>query len=187
MGPSGGIILCCRRRVLVIKDSWIGDFSVSALVEDLVNNCNWIVTSVYGPNDRRLSGNFWSELDSIRNRWRGPWFLGGDWNVIRYPSEKSSGSQITSEMAFTDWINSQSLVNLPLGGATFTWSNHQSSPTLSRLDIFLVFSDSLNLFLKDSELALPKPTSDIFPISLDSNCERWGPAPFRFEIVVGRA
>lgn len=30
---------------------------------------------------------------------------------------------------------------------------------------------------------LPKPMSDHCPILLDSQCERWGPAPFRFELM----
>lgn len=150
LGSSRGIILCCNRRALVIKDRWIEDFSVSALVMDLASNCTWIITFVMAQMTS-LRRNFWSELDSIRNRRRGPWCLGGDWNVIRYPTEKSSGSQITSDMlSFTDWINSQSLVDLPLGGTTFTWSNHQSSPTLSCLDRFLVSNDWLNLFSKAS-------------------------------------
>lgn len=52
VGSSGGIILCCNRRALVIKDRWIEDFSVSALVMDLASNCTWIITFVYGPNDK---------------------------------------------------------------------------------------------------------------------------------------
>lgn len=35
------------------------------------------------------------------------------------------------------------------------------------------------------QIALPKPTSNHCPILLDSNCERWGPAPFCFELVAG--
>lgn len=35
VGSSGGIIICYNRRVLVIKDRWVRDFSVSALMGGL--------------------------------------------------------------------------------------------------------------------------------------------------------
>lgn len=34
----GGILLCYNKRVLAIKDEWVGSFSVSVLVEDLTNS-----------------------------------------------------------------------------------------------------------------------------------------------------
>lgn len=85
--------------------------------------------------------------------------------------------------AFLDWINSKALVDLPLGGANFTWSNHQSPPSLFRLDRFLVSSEWLQLFPGVSQLALSKPTYDHCPLILDSNCEGWGSSPFRFELM----
>lgn len=76
----------------------------------------------------------------------------------------------------------------------FTWSNYQSPPLLSRLDSFLISSDWLDLFPKvrqidlhklisDYCLILHKPTSDYCLILLDTKCERWGPASFRFELM----
>lgn len=93
VGASGGILLCCNKRVLNIKDSWIGSLSVSALVEDLNNNFSWIISSVYGSKDSNVRANFWSELHYIRGRWRGPWCIGGDWNIARYPTEKMGGAR----------------------------------------------------------------------------------------------
>lgn len=72
---QGGILVCCNRRTPAIKESWVDEFSVTAKVEDLVSNYSWIISSVYGPNDRGLRDNFWRELDSIRNRWRVPWCI----------------------------------------------------------------------------------------------------------------
>ena len=84
--------------------------------------------------------------------------------------------------SFSDWINSHSLVDLRLGGAFFTWSNHQSPPSISRLDIFLVLPKWLGLYSEVCELALPKPALDHCPILLDSKPDRWGAAPFHFEL-----
>lgn len=45
-------------------------------MEDLFSNSTWIASSVYGPSDGRVCANFWSEWDSIGNRWRDPWCMG---------------------------------------------------------------------------------------------------------------
>lgn len=53
---------------------------------------------------------------------------------------------------------------------------------MSRLDRFLVSNDWLDLY-PEVKLALPKPSSDLCPVLLDSNRDRWGPAPFQFELM----
>lgn len=39
---------------------------------------------------------------------------------------------------FSNWILNNEIVDLPLGGVKFTWSNGQAPPIISRLDRFLV-------------------------------------------------
>ena len=85
--------------------------------------------------------------------------------------------------AFSDWINSPALKDLQLIGASFTWCNHQSNPSMLRLDRFLVSVDWLDMFPHACQLVLPKPISDHYQIIIDSNMERWGPTPFRFELM----
>ena len=74
-------------------------------------------------------------------------------------------------------------MDLHLGGANFTWSNHQIPHSLSRLDRFFVTNDWMDLYPEVSQIALPKPTSDHCPILLNSNNAKWGPSPFRFELL----
>ena len=83
--------------------------------------------------------------------------------------------------SFWDWINSHYLNNLHLGGAKYTRSNHQSPPTLLRLDRFLVTSDWIDLYPEVCQIALPKPNSDHCPILLIYKTLKWGPSPFRLE------
>lgn len=54
---------------------------------------------------------------------------------------------------------------------------------MSMLDRFLVSTDWFDLYPELRQLALPKATSDPCPIILDSSCEQWGLAPFRFELM----
>lgn len=64
----------------------------------------------------------------------------GDWNVVKFPSEKLGGRTMTTDMVgFSEWINKHSLIDPHLGGTNFTWSNHQLSPTMLHLDRFLPY------------------------------------------------
>lgn len=172
---AGGIILLWDYCTNTVLDIYYGKFSVSAWVEDSSNNSRWFVTSVYGPHSSQRPMDFWKELDAIKGRWNGTWCVGGNWNVVRFPSEKLGGCRTSPDMqAFSDWINSNSLIDLHLSGAAFTWSSHQSLPSMSKLDRFLVTTDWLELYLEVCQMALPKTASDHCPILLDSRCERCG-------------
>jgi hypothetical protein len=53
-----------------------------------------------------------------------PWCFGGDLNVVRFPSERSDDSGFSAAMEeFSEFIFVQRLVDLPLQGGQFTWSN----------------------------------------------------------------
>lgn len=54
---------------------------------------------------------------------------------------------------------------------------------MARLYRFLVSTEWLDIYPEVLQLALPKPAFDHCPILLDSECERWGPTPFRFELM----
>ena len=50
--------------------------------------------------------------------------IGGDVNVVRFPSERSEESNYLVAMAeFSEFIFVQDLVYMPLVGGQFTWSN----------------------------------------------------------------
>lgn len=136
-----------NRKPFAKIDQWVGIFSVSVVLKEVSHKLRWTVTAVHGPNNSRICHLFWEELDSIKRIWNGPWCLGGDWNVIRFPSERSSSNLNFAEMSeFFDWINQHSLVDRQLEGAQFAWSNHQEVPILSRIDRFFICGDWLELY-----------------------------------------
>ena len=50
--------------------------------------------------------------------------MGGDFNVVRFPSERLGTNSFTTAMwEFSNFISDQGLIDLPLQGGTFTWSN----------------------------------------------------------------
>ena len=50
--------------------------------------------------------------------------MGGDFNVVRFPSERLGSNSFTATIQeFSNFISEQGLIDLPLQGGTFTSSN----------------------------------------------------------------
>ena len=108
------------------------------MVDDFV----WACTGVYGPNDDGQRSCLWEELLRVRARWPMALCLVGDFNIIRYPSERLSYESFSPAMfAFSNFIESSSLVDLPLEGASFTWFRDSGIPSMSRIYRALVSLD----------------------------------------------
>ena len=89
-----------------------------------------------------LRPDFWSEVKSVRQQWAQPWCVFGDFNVVRFPSERLGCSRLSANMSdFLDFIDDLNLVDLPLHGGQYTWCNGSSNPSMSRIDRVLVSSD----------------------------------------------
>ena len=65
------------------------------------------------------------------------WLIVGDFNLCRSPDDRNKpGGNHLDMYLFNEAISSLGLVELPLKGRHFTWSNKQPSPLLERLDWF---------------------------------------------------
>jgi hypothetical protein len=82
---------------------------------------------------------------------------------------------------FRKFIDDTSLIDLPLIGRKYTWSNHQVSPTLVRLDRVLCSSDWEDIFPNNLLQSAASEDSDHCPLvlGLQSNC--FGKRRFHFE------
>ena len=140
------------------------------------------LTRVYGPTMKQYKELFWEELGTIQGLWSDPWCIGGDFNVIKFPSERSrEGRMIGTMRRFSKVIEELALRDLPLHGGPFTWSGGLNGQSRSRLDRFMISEDWENHFSGEIQCSLPRPVSDHFPILLDGGGVRRGPIPFRFE------
>ena len=105
--------------------------------------------------------------------------MGGDFNVIRFPSERLGAGIFTCCMNdFSDFISLRGLMDNPLEGGLYTWSNSNST---SRIDRFLFSPVLVDYFTHFSQKRLPRVLSDHFPILLESGSHRRGRIPFCFE------
>jgi endonuclease/exonuclease/phosphatase family metal-dependent hydrolase len=99
------------------------------------------------------------------DRWEVPWCMGGDFNAIRFPSERlGSVRYAVSMVAFSQFIFDKGLLDIPMmGGGQFSWSNGHS---WSRIDRFLLSSGWEERFPDVVQRRLSRVLSDHFPIML---------------------
>lgn len=184
VGASGGIIIIWNPIVIKVISSLEGEYSLSVECRFVATNFHWFFTGVYGPNKVSERKFLWRELHYIRGLWEIPWVIGGDFNVIRRIEERNTSRGITHSMKkFSRFISIHALIDPPLKGSKFTWSNGQASPVLSRIDRFIFSTDFEAKFPFVSQLAKTRATSDHIPIVLDLAEPSWGPSPFRLEIM----
>ena len=117
----------------------------------------------------------WEELSQVRVRWPMAWCLVGDFIIIKYPSERLGCKSFNAAMfAFLNFIESNSLVDLSLEGASFTWFRDSGIPSMSRIDRALVSLDWEEHFENVSQRVLPRVILDHCPLLLEAGAVRRG-------------
>jgi len=178
-GASSGILLMWDRRIVEKFEAHVGEFVVACSFRNCVDNFTWAFAGVYGPNLDPLRRSSWDELAGLLSFRDLPWCIGGDFNVIRFPCERSGVARISSAMTeFLDFILEHGLMDLPLAGGSFTWSNLSSR---SRLDRFLVSLDWEAKYPGLIQKRVPRLCSNHFPILLVCGGILRGKRPFKFE------
>ena len=149
------------KRSLVLLDKEVGPHSISCRFKNTNDGFIWAFTGVYGPLSSAERNLLWDELGAIRGLWEDPWCVGGDFNIIHFPSEHNRLDRLNRSMRrFSEVIDDLELVDLPLLGGNFTWSGGSQNHYHACLDKYLVSQDWLDHFNKVEQLKLPKPTSD---------------------------
>ena len=84
--------------------------------------------------------------------------------------------------SFSDFISEKGLIDLPLEGGTFTWSNSREVESKARLDRFLFSADWEDKFPTVCQRRMSRLLLDHFPIVLEGGSfHQRGRRPFRFE------
>ena len=141
-GAVGGVVVIWDNRVLELVGLEVGLFSILCRFKNCEDGFLWTFTGVYGPTLKRYREFFWEELGVIRGLWIDLWCIGGDFNVNRFPSERSREGRMSRSMRrFSEVIDESALRDLPLQGRPFTWSGGLNGQSKSRLDRFLVLEN----------------------------------------------
>ncbi|XP_042952212.1 uncharacterized protein LOC122289294 [Carya illinoinensis] len=123
-GASGGILVMWDKRAVNLVEECIGEFSLACSFSNVDDDFVWGFAGVYGPNDDSSRKFLWDKIAGLCSWWDIPYCIGGDFNITRFPSERSGASSMGSAMAdFSALLFDLDLVDLPLVWGNFTWSN----------------------------------------------------------------
>nr|GEY25499.1 RNA-directed DNA polymerase, eukaryota [Tanacetum cinerariifolium] len=174
--------LSCVRRV------W-GNVNFEYVHSDSVGNsrgilCAWdpnelLIIVVYAPHDLSEKKVLWEYLVHVISRWNGEVVLMGDFNEVRYKTDKF-GSVFDARGAnmFNSFITDACIVKVHLGGY-LTWC-HKSATKMSKLDRFLVSESLPSLCPNLNAATLERYLSDHRPILIRKSNVDYGLTPFRF-------
>ena len=141
-GATGGVMVFWDKRVLELVGLEVGLFSISCRFKNCEDGFMWFFMGAYGPTLKSYREPFWEELGVIRGLWYDPWCIGGDFNVIRFPSERSREGRLFGSMRRLSEVTDElALRDLPLQGGPYTWSGGLNGQSRSRLDRFLISKD----------------------------------------------
>ncbi|XP_071688689.1 uncharacterized protein [Rutidosis leptorrhynchoides] len=117
IGKSGGIITIWNNSVfnfaqaveknhfLAIKGNWVGQ-SIST-----------VIINVYGPHSDIKKKSMWDELNKIMELNNVAWVVGGDFNEVRFITERRNSNFIEHRAKlFNEFIDSNKLIEIPMGG-----------------------------------------------------------------------
>jgi hypothetical protein len=127
---------------------------------------------------------FINELHLVLSSWQGPTLVGGDFNLSRFPSDKSNGRiNLKRADCFNDWVNRWGLIKINPSNRKYTWSNNQwRNLVLAKLDIIFISTDWESAFPLVRVQGLAKSISDHTPLLIDSGDNlSWGKKKFKFE------
>jgi hypothetical protein len=182
VNTAGGVLLLWDKRVVDRVDSKVGMFSVSCRWKSLGDGFEWVGTGVYGPNRDDSRSELWAELSEVWHQWSQPWCIFGDFNVVRFPSERRDCVRVTPAMEeFSDFIEGLNLIDLPLNGGLYSWCNGVANPSMSRIDRVLVSTEWEEHYPDVVQKLMPKPISDHNPLLLEAGGMARGKSSFKFE------
>lgn len=123
------------------------------------NNGEWTLTNVYGPCDTDGKRLFTDWLKNIQTNDDVDWLIVGDFNLIRSPQDRNKpGGNISDMFMFNEAISALGLVDLPLQGRRYKWSNKQQPPLLEKLDWFFT----------SACWTLSFPNTVVWPMTMDA-------------------
>lgn len=182
VGASGGILVAWKGSLFSGVEIFQNEFSISIEFTSLANNDTWVLRTVYGPCTSERKMDFLDWFGNIQMPDDSDWLIVGDFNLIRKMEDRNRpGGNLTEMNLFNEAIDSLGVVEIPLHGRHFTWTNKQQPPLLERLDWFF---SSIAWTLKYSHTlvkSLGMETSDHWPCFIEIKTSIPKGRIFRFE------
>jgi exonuclease III len=183
-GRSGGILLGVDLNTFDIGAIDEGDFYVKFTLRYKSMDFKFVLYTIYGPAQDQNKHAFLSELANTCSRETLPYLIGGDFNIMRKPEEKSRGEfDHKWPSLFNAVIESLSLREIIMTGRQYTWAGPGDDPTYEKLDRILVSTEWETQFPMTSVETRDRSISDHTPLVLSTGSSTHYPRtrPFKFE------
>ena len=183
-GRSGGILLGVDLTIFDIGAIDEGDFYVKFTLRYKLNDFKFVLYSIYGPAQPQNKSAFLSELANTCSKEHLPYLIGGDFNIMRNPEDKSSVDFDPKwPTLFNAVIESLDLREIVMSGRQFTWAGPGDNPTFEKLDRVLVSTEWENQFPRTMVEPRDRNVSDHTPlvVSTGASTHQIRNRPFKFE------
>jgi hypothetical protein len=142
----------------------------------------WTLVTVYGPCRGVMRDEFVQWLHDLDIPIHDNWLLIGDFNFMRSVDNRNKpGADMADIFLFNNIISHLGLLELPLKGRRFTWSNMQATPLMEQLDWFFTTCEWTLRFPNTMVFPLSKSTSDHTPCVVSISTSIPKAKIFRFE------
>ncbi|XP_038991751.1 uncharacterized protein LOC120115050 [Hibiscus syriacus] len=180
-GASGGLVSLWDRKLLEVSCSLIQRRFIAIKGKLVSANKEIGVINVYGPNSQGERREFFETLKSIISSWCIPVIVGGDFNSVRWQSERIGAHDYASaSRIFEEFIFACDLVEVPNIGSSFTWFRGGGNAIASRLDRFLISTEIYNMLPQLVQFSLPRGLSYHKPIVLKEKRSNKVSRPFKW-------
>ncbi|CAN1184317.1 Transposon TX1 uncharacterized 149 kDa protein [Linum perenne] len=183
-GSAGGIITIWKSDLFELEAQWTGEFCVVVLLKNVENSATWLLVNVYGPCLWADKQRCVEELRNVILWWDFPVCLVGDFNMIRRVEDARGLPRDARELdLFNNFVDDLGLLEMPLRGADFTWTNGRLISSFSRIDR-VFFSASWEEFFPGCTLTGKTRTcSDHCPLLIQGGSEMIVKRPWRLEVM----
>lgn len=174
-GASEGLLVCWNSSIFSGVVTTKTSFAMTLQFTSVHNLEVWKLTTVYGPCSEPARTNFVNWMKNIIISPEDDWLFLGDFNFYRSLEDRNKpGGNVNDTLLFNDIIGHLGLVELPLKGRAFTWSNMQQDPLLEQLDWFFTSVNWTTSYPNTMVLPLAKITSHHIPckVLIDTNIPR---------------
>ncbi|XP_071694525.1 uncharacterized protein [Rutidosis leptorrhynchoides] len=180
VGQSGGQLIIWDVNCFDVYDTFICEFFIGIRGTWRSTGKKFTIINVYGPHNDSDKLKMRDSLETVLLRGGDEaYVLCGDFNEVRNEDERFNCEFIASRARkFNDFISSNNLIDLPMGGRKFTRAS-EDGIKYSKLDRFLI-NGNFNLMWDNlSVSALDRSLSDHCPILLKKDEKNYGPKPVR--------
>jgi hypothetical protein len=119
-----------------------GDFFIKFHLGNRSDDFHQCLVVVYAAAQPEFKEKFLTELVQACRKVSLPLLVGGDFNIIRSPSEKNNDNYDNQwPFLFNAIIDGLNLRDMDMSGRKFTWANSKSVPTYEKLDRVLASTE----------------------------------------------